>query len=65
MPEPLKYRWRNPHEWLEAVCNSWDKDRLLLEVRRLAIEHDSDTLQDLYQSEMEEDGYFEPLDNQS
>lgn len=65
MPEPLKYRWPNPHEWLEAACSSWDKDRLLLEVRSLAIKHDSDTLQDLYQSEMENDGYFEPLDNQS
>ena len=61
MPEPLRYRWQNPYAWLHTACSSWDKDRLLLEVRRLAIEHDSDTLQDLYQQDMDDDGYFDPI----
>jgi hypothetical protein len=55
------YRWSHPYAWLIDASKYWDKERLLYELQRLAIQHDSDTLQNLYQSEMDEDGYFEPL----
>jgi hypothetical protein len=55
------YRWSHPYAWLIDTSKYWDKERLLYELQRLAIQHDSDTLQNLYQSEMDEDGYFEPL----
>lgn len=55
------YRWSHPYVWLEETARGWSRDRLLLELQRLAIQHDSDTLQDLYQSEMDSDGYFDPI----
>lgn len=59
----LKYRWSHPYAWLETASATWDRDRLLREIRRLALQHDSDTLQDLFQLDMDEDGYFDPLDS--
>lgn len=43
----------------------WADDAIVAFMFAAGTEPDSDTLQDLYQSEMENDGYFEPLDNQS
>ena len=56
-----RYRWSHPYAWLETASADWDRDRLLHELRRLALQHDSDTLQDIYQKDMDGDGYFEPL----
>lgn len=55
------YRWSHPHAWLVDASRYWDQDKLRSELLTLAIRHDSDTLQDLYQSDMEKDGYFEPI----
>jgi hypothetical protein len=58
---PDQYRWSHPYAWLETASAQWDRDRLLREVRRLAGEHDLDALKDLYQGDMEADGYYDPL----
>jgi len=58
---PDQYRWSHPYAWLQSVSAEWDRERLLHEVHRLALQHDSDSLQDLYQGEMERDGYYDPL----
>ena len=60
MREP-RYRWSHPYAWLEHASVNWDRDRLLRDLRRLALQCDSDTLQDLFQEDMNSDGYFEPL----
>lgn len=53
-----KYRWATPREWLEhalgeGALQSGEVIICLLDMV------DSDQLQDVYQDEMERDGYFE------
>jgi hypothetical protein len=52
------YRWDTPYEWLSEAAREWTPERLYQELCTLALKHDSDTLQDEYQNEMQEDGYF-------
>lgn len=59
-----RYRWSHPYAWLKHASADWDRDRLLHELDRLALQHDSDTLQDLFQPDMADDGYFDPLPDQ-
>jgi len=57
-----QYRWQYPAEWLaHAVNHRWNAERITYEFLRLAQKTDSDTLQDMYESEMDGDGYFDPL----
>jgi len=53
-----KYRWSSPYAWLEWKSAQWSKEELRRELLGLAIKHDSDTLQDDYEAEMNKDGYF-------
>jgi len=55
------YRWDSPYEWLMEYCTDLEPSELLSVVQELAMKLDSDALQDLYQSEMDADGYFTPL----
>ena len=55
------YRWSNPIDWLIWKVKSMDENELRAEIINLAQELDPDTVQDLYQIEMEQDGYFEKL----
>jgi activator of HSP90 ATPase len=55
------YRWDNPYKWLEDQCRVWDKERVTQAFLSLALASDSDTLQDLFQPEMDQDGYFEEV----
>jgi len=57
------YKWANPYEWLEYKSNMWGKNILRAELLELAQHTDFDTLQDMYQSEMDKDGYFEKEKN--
>jgi hypothetical protein len=58
-----KYRWENPHEWLldriARAAEDGDNGWLLAAVRLMASRLDADDVQDLFQTEMDEDGYFE------
>jgi hypothetical protein len=60
------YRWENPHEWLldriARAAKEGDTAWLLVSIRATATELDADTVQDLFQTEMNEDGYFEPVE---
>ena len=56
-----KYKWATPYEWIEQKSQDWTRERLLTEFLNLACITDSDTLQDTFQSEMDEDGYFDTL----
>lgn len=55
----MNYRWSNVHEWLSEKAGSWDAQQLYHEFMALAGHVDFDTLQDIYQPDMEDDGYFE------
>lgn len=55
------YRWTNPYEWLAETAQGWDAARLYNELLNLARLHDSDTLQDEYQADMDVDGYFKEV----
>lgn len=56
------YRWNSPYEWLLFRSTHWTKDDLLGALHSIAIKTDSDTLQDIFQPEMDEDGYFDPIE---
>jgi hypothetical protein len=53
------YKWENPHAWLMEKAQSWSTEQLYCAVDSLANRLDTDAIQDLFQSEMEQDGYFD------
>ena len=56
-----QYKWPSPHAWLLSQAEHWPADMLFRAMIDLALKHDADTIQDLFQTFMEEDGYFEPI----
>ncbi len=54
-----KYRWGSPHEWLLEKAQSLPAAELYSIIDALAWRLDSDSIQDLFQSEMDVDGYFD------
>lgn len=54
-----QYKFSNPYEWLEWRLEHGDIEDL---INRLISKLDFDDIQDLFQEEMDEDGYFEELD---
>lgn len=55
------YLWLNPLEWLKDKCQMWDEGQLRHELLEIASMVDMDTLQDIYQSDMDASGYFTKL----
>jgi hypothetical protein len=55
------YKWATAHEWLAEYAKGLSEAQLYHELMELASKLDSDTIQDIYQSDMSADGYFEPL----
>jgi len=53
------YKYRSPHEWLGAYLNGLQGDALRHAAFALASEVGADAVQDLFQSEMIADGYFD------
>lgn len=60
--ETMAYKYANPYEWLEAKSQEWNKEQLRAALLSLAINTDSDMIEDQYQDDMEADGYFEEID---
>lgn len=60
-----RYRWATPYEWLIEKIDSgdWDELRLRSELKDLALKLGSDAIQDEYQGEMDEDGYFNEINS--
>lgn len=57
-----RYRWWTPGDWLaEKVGNTTDPHALRGMLYSLLDKLDSDTIQDVFQSDMEADGYFDPI----
>lgn len=54
----MTYRWRTPTDWLAEAARTWTAERVYHELIALASKMDQDDVQDVYDSEMETDGYF-------
>lgn len=54
-----KYRWNTPHDWvlwqMDRHGAVWAADAL----RVVILKVDADTLQDIFEKEMDADGYFD------
>ena len=61
-----RYKYESAHAWFEELLHRTGRDEgaagLEQLARMLAQGVNEDTLQDLFQNEMEEDGYFDNLD---
>jgi hypothetical protein len=58
----MTYRWANPHEWLfDKAHDEWTPEQLFAAFRDIVEKCDADTLQDLFQTEMDRDGYFDEI----
>lgn len=60
MQTEKKYKWDSAQEWLQQYLASLGPVELLQEARNLATKLDGDEIQDLYQSDMDAQGYFTP-----
>lgn len=57
------FRWDHPLDWLNAQIDDCESLANLKGLARaLAGQLDGDQIQDLFQAEMDRDGYFDPLD---
>lgn len=56
-----RYEWPTPGDWLLWRVNLMTEDELRRTLSTIAAVMDSDTLQDHFQHQMDEDGYFKPL----
>jgi hypothetical protein len=55
-----KYKWANPNEWLIDVIKKTDDIQTLKSIFFSFISGlDSDYIQDIFQDEMDADGYFD------
>ena len=56
-----EYKWAHPYNWFSEWIEKADEKRLREYLRILAGRLDGDQIQDLFEKEMDEDGYFDPL----
>ena len=52
-------KWNCPAEWLIEKIRDWDEEELRKAFRVLVLDSEQETIQDIFQQEMEEDGFFE------
>ena len=60
----MRYQWETPFEWLKEASEKWTPGELRAAFLDLALRLDSDDIQDIHQTEMDQDGYFADLDAQ-
>lgn len=58
------YKWESPRAWLIDYLSGLDIVQLFRETMLLIDFLDDDNIQDLYQDDMDRDGYFEEVDNE-
>lgn len=61
MTQPTEYKWDTPQQWLIEYASKLDAAKLFQEFTVLVQQMDADTVQDLYQSDMDAQGYFTPI----
>jgi len=57
----MQYKWGSPYDWLAEKARDWGECELYSVLITLAAQVDSDMLQDLFQAEMDRDGYFKKV----
>lgn len=59
----VKYKWDHPSDWLTEKLNGFEAGTEFGKLREFALaiagELDGDQIQDLFQSDMDADGYFD------
>ena len=55
----MAYRWGNPAEWLADWIDNAGSMELLIMLRTVTAGMDFDTIQEHFQSQMDQDGYFQ------
>lgn len=55
----MAYKYESVHAWFMDWIERQPDDCLLREIKILATSLDADALQDIYQNEMDRDGYFD------
>lgn len=55
------YKYDNAHEWLMEYAAKLDASKLLQEFSVIAAKLDGDTIQELYEYDMDKDGFFKPI----
>jgi hypothetical protein len=55
-----KYKWDSPHDWLMEKAQSMTVEQLHSALEAVAYRLDGDSIQDLFQTEMDQDGFFDP-----
>lgn len=53
-----RHRWNTPLEWLRDHAETWTPETMAQEFINVAVKLTPGQLQDLYQEEMQSDGYF-------
>ncbi len=63
------YKWSSPQSWLDdriqALAEKRDVNGLVEVINALIFHVDADQIQDIFQSEMDSDGYFKPDDEEA
>ena len=57
-----KYKYNSPYEWLNERIIKADEKELRVIAHELTTKINADDIQDLFQSEMDADGYFEEIE---
>jgi hypothetical protein len=55
----MPYKWKTPHDWLADKAKTDNLAELSYIIDSLSWRLDNDAIQDLFQSQMAEDGYFD------
>jgi hypothetical protein len=56
------YRWESPADWLDWKFLQWTATEQLAAAHQILKTIDNDMVQDIFQEEMEQDGYFLAVD---
>ena len=56
-----KYEYANPYEWLHRASQKWDETQLRNAMLLLAQEAGYEAIQENFQMEMDQDGFFAPI----
>lgn len=56
-----KYKWPGPQEWLLDKIDEWPPQEVATALRLLILKSTADDIQDIFQSDMQADGYFTPI----
>ena len=57
----MTHRWASPFHWLNEKMHEWTAAEVRNALHVVAASVDYSTLQDIFQREMDEDGYFEEV----